>query len=149
MTRRKWTGSDDDDEAMDAPAVPDSDFSDSRPGYAHGATVWGEAPRGGLEAVEEVLDGVLGQYAGSPSSDLQKVAAAWERIAGEAWKGTRPVRISGQTLVVEVPSGMVASRLQFDAARVVRELRGLAGGGLRSVRFSVTRGETSPSSKAP
>jgi len=149
MTRRSWTNRDGDDEHIETPSLPEPDYTDPRPAYTHGAAVWGDAPRRSLKAVEEVLDGVLGRFAGSPRSALEQIAAAWEGIAGPAWEGTRPVRITGAALVVEVPSGIVASRLQFDTARVVGELRGFAGGTLRAVRFSVARGKTSPSPKGP
>ena len=43
------------------PQLPEPDFVDGRPGYGVGATVWGDAPRGDLDAVEDVLDSVLGR----------------------------------------------------------------------------------------
>ena len=121
------------------PVLPEPDFIDTRPGVTEGATAWGAEPRGDLNPVEDVLDRVLGRFAGTPRSTLQEITTIWEAVTGPSWAGTTPVRITEGTLVVEVPDGITASRLQFDSSQVIRALRDVAGGQVRTVRFRVAR----------
>ena len=73
-----------------------------------------------MEAVEDVLDNVLGRFAGTPRSALQDIVAVWDAVTGAAWTGTTPARLADGTLLVEVPDGMTATRLQFEGPQVVR-----------------------------
>ena len=135
---RRWVEQTVDDDVAE-PAPPEPDFIDVRPGVTHGATAWGDAPRGDLEAVEDVLDTVLGRFAGTPRSALQDIVAVWDAVTGAAWTGTTPAGLADGTLIVEVPDGMTATRLQFEGPQVVRALRNVAGGRVRKVRFRVAR----------
>ena len=118
---------------------PPGDFEDARPGIASDAAAWGDAPRHDLEPVEEVLDSVLGRFAAPERTALQRIAASWARVCGPSWADAEPVRYDGDVLVVEVPSGLVASRLQFDTTRVIAGLREAPGVEVRRIRFRVTK----------
>ena len=140
MSRRRYFRQTDDDGAPLKPEVtPEQDFIDRRPGVAPGATAWDVAPKRDLEAVEDVLDDVLGRFAGRGRSTIIEIVDRWQEIAGPDWAGTIPAAVEGDTLVVDVPDGTAASRLQFDALRVVRRLGAVGGGGIRKVRFRVVR----------
>ncbi len=130
---------DDDGAPLRRATRPPADFEDSRPGVASDAQVWGEAPRHDLEAVEEVLDTVLGRFAAPERTALQHIVATWDLVCGPAWSEATPVRIDGDTLVVEVPNGLVASRLQFDTTRVLAGLREGPADTVRTIRFRVKR----------
>jgi len=119
--------------------TPQGDFEDARPGIASDTRVWGDAPRRNLEAVEEVLDTVLGRFAAPERTALQQIAASWETVCGPAWSEAEPVRCDGDTLVVEVPNGLVASRLQFDTTRVLASLRNGPANAIRKIRFRVRK----------
>jgi hypothetical protein len=136
---RAWRDSADEEAERPEPAVVEPDFRDERPGYAHGASAWGEPPRGGLEPMHELMDGVLGRLARPEQSTLDAVKEAWASAVGEAWKSACPVGVERETLVVEVPDGLTASRLQFDVTRVVGELRRAVGPRLVTIRFRVPR----------
>jgi hypothetical protein len=136
----RWVDPDADDREPAEPRIPDPDFCDTRPWLAAGASVWGVPERGDLEEVGEALDGVLGRFAGSAGAALQQINAIWESVTGPEWHTARPARLGGDTLIVEVPDGMVASRLQFDSPRVVAALRSVAEGRVKRVRFRVARG---------
>jgi hypothetical protein len=140
VTRRtRWADRDDDDREAASSEAPDPDFTDTRPWIAAGASVWGTPERGDLEDVGEVLDGVLGRFAGAAGSTLQQISAVWEVATGPDWNAARPSRVVDDTLVVDVPDGMIASRLQFDVSRVIAALRPVAGGRVKRVRFRVAR----------
>jgi hypothetical protein len=116
-----------------------SDFEDARPGIASDSQVWGDTPRHDLEAVEEVLDTVLGRFAAPERTALQHVIASWDAVCGPSWSEAVPVRCDGDVLVVEVPNGLVASRLQFDTTRVVAGLCKGQPGAVRRIRFRVKK----------
>lgn len=118
---------------------PPSDFDDARPGVASDTQVWGDAPRRNLEAVEEVLDTVLGRFAAPERTALQQITAAWDTVCGPAWSEAVPVRCEADALVVEVPNGLLASRLQFDTTRVLAGLRDASDVDVRRIRFRVSK----------
>lgn len=137
MARRSDPDTEDRESAE--PGIPDPDFCDTRPWLAAGASVWGVPERGDLEGVGEALDGVLGRFAGSSGAALQEINAIWDSVTGPEWSTARPARLDGDTLIVEVPDGTVASRLRFDSPRVVAALRSVAGGRVKRARFRVAR----------
>ncbi|MDJ0961023.1 MAG: DUF721 domain-containing protein [Acidimicrobiia bacterium] len=118
---------------------PPGDFEDARPGVAADAQVWGDEPRHDLEAVEDVLDTVLGKFVAPERSTLQGIIASWESVCGPAWSEAKPVRYDDDTLTVEVPNGLLASRLQFDTTRVLAGLRKGPAQAVRTIRFRVKR----------
>ncbi len=148
MTQRRHRDVDD-DLVDEAPAIPDPDFADPRPAYADEAVLWGTPRPHDLEAVGQVLDGVLGRFAGTPASALEQVKAVWPNVSGDAWSTARPVQIQGTVLVMEVPNGTVASRLQFEEGRLLEVLRGVAGGSIERVRFRVARSRPEATGKTP
>jgi hypothetical protein len=93
-----------------------------------------------LAAIDEVVQAVVARYAGGGSA-LAAVRRSFSEMAGPGWGDARPVRIDGATLVVEVPSGSLATNLRFDAPRVVAGLvaAGLAPG-VTAIRLRVARG---------
>jgi hypothetical protein len=137
MTNR--TEFDDDGAPLRRATPPPSDFTDTRPGIVPDAQVWGDAPRRDLEAVEEVLDTVLGRFAAPERTALQHIAASWDEVCGPSWSEAEPVRCDGDTLIVEVSSGLVASRLQFDTTRVLAGLREGPARAIRRIRFRVRK----------
>ena len=129
-----------DNEAKDAAvALPEPDFEDTRAGYTEGASAWGEAPRRQLEPMDQLLDGVLGRLAQPGQAGLSAVLDVWEQAAGSGWQHAKPVRLDEGTLVVEVPDGLTASRLQFDTQRLIDTLRGTTSGAVEKVRFRVAK----------
>jgi hypothetical protein len=98
--------------------------------------------RGRLAAIDEIVQAVVARYTGGGSA-LAALRRSFSEMAGPGWVDARPVRIDGATLVVEVPSGSLATNLRFDAPRVVAGLvaAGLAPG-VTAIRLRVARGPT-------
>jgi len=100
-----------------------------------------DKPRRDLAPVGEVLDAVLGRFAGPGHAARAQLFEQWQAIAGPTWAGTRPLQVdSRHVLVVEVPSGAIASRLRFDVSGLVGRIDAALGGDVvESVRLKVTR----------
>ena len=100
-----------------------------------------------LEPVADVLDAVLGRFAGSATDNrgslpkFHLVSTNWDTIANETWQQTRPVRIDDEgVLVVDVSSGAVASKLRFETTALMQQIDRVIGhGGVTAIRLRVTR----------
>jgi predicted nucleic acid-binding Zn ribbon protein len=93
-----------------------------------------------LEPVEAFLDGVLARIGATRTSGLATIRTGWLAATGPGWERTAPARLVDGVLVVEVPDGTTASRLQFDQTRVVTALNAIAGPNtVKTLRFRVVR----------
>ncbi len=80
---------------------------------------------GALEPVSGVLDALMAGLGGGVEG-LGRIREAWGEIAGEQWRArTRPVAVSGDTLVVEVPDGATASLARYETRRFVSRVRAI------------------------
>lgn len=92
------------------------------------------------ERIETLLDGILARLGVGPEATLTVLRSRWPEATGPGWGGTSPVRFEGGVLVVEVPDGVTASRLQYDRTRVVARLNAVAAEAqVVDVRFRVAR----------
>ena len=94
-----------------------------------------------LAPVGEVLDDVLGRYAGAPTEPTSTVLAHWDEVAGPSWRRARPVRVTPDgVLLVEVPDGGLATRLRYESETLVAAIgRELGPGLVSSVRLRVDK----------
>lgn len=73
--------------------------------------------------VGDLLDDVLAKLGGASRFSLLEIMEHWEDIVGSRWKSaTRPVKVAGQTLIVEVIDGAAASLLRFELPHLKRRL---------------------------
>jgi hypothetical protein len=87
-----------------------------------------DGPRRDLAPVGEVLDVVLGRFAGAKQRATLDLFAQWEEIAGPGWEQSRPVKIvEAGVLVVEVPDGASASKLRFGSDELVAAINAALG----------------------
>lgn len=100
-----------------------------------------DKPRRDLSPLGDVLDVVLGRFAGPGHASRAELFSKWDDIAGPVWAGTRPIKIDTKAvLVVEVPDGGVASRLRFEVSGLVARIAAELGDGtVESVRLRVGR----------
>jgi hypothetical protein len=94
-----------------------------------------------LAPVGDVLDLVLGRFAGTSQGASLEIFERWDEIAGPAWRRAGPVKIDEKgILVVEVPDGGVATRLRFETDALVAAIEKEVGPGLVSgIRLRVAR----------
>ncbi len=90
-------------------------------------------------SVGSLIDDVLAKVGGGRRPPLMVVREAWDDIAGARWKDvSRPVKVSGETVVVEVRDGGTASMMRFDLERIAQRTRDIApGAGVRRVALRV------------
>lgn len=106
----------------------------------------GDERRRDLEPVEAFLDGVLGRIGATRTSGLSAIRSGWLAATGPGWERTTPARLADGVLVVEVPDGTTASRLQFDQGRVIEVLNQMTGSTtVKTLRFRVTRAQSQTS----
>lgn len=99
-----------------------------------------------LEPVEAFLDGVLARIGATRTSGLSTIRAGWVEAAGPGWERTTPARLADGVLVVQVPDGTTASRLQFDQVRVIAAVNQLTGSTtVKTLRFRVARARSQAS----
>ena len=73
--------------------------------------------------VGDVIDAVLSRIGGGRRPPLLEIRERWKDIVGGAWHDTtRPVKVVGETVVVEVRDGATASVLRFELDHVERRL---------------------------
>jgi hypothetical protein len=97
-----------------------------------------EAPRRDLEPLGDVLESVLGRFAGTGHGSLARLQHSWVAIAGDPWHSATPVRLSEGLLTVEVRDGTAASRLRFETANLLRRIAAELGEGhVTGVRIRV------------
>jgi predicted nucleic acid-binding Zn ribbon protein len=100
----------------------------------------GDEQRRDLEPVGAFLDGVLGRIGATRTSGLSAIRSGWLAATGPGWERTTPERLADGVLVVEVPDGTTASRLQFDQVRVIKVLNQMTGSAtVKALRFRVAR----------
>ena len=80
-----------------------------------------------LSPVGEVLDEVLGRFAGKTPASVWAILERWDSIAGPHWVKARPVRIDeAGVLLVVVPDGGSATKLRYETktllAAIAREI---------------------------
>jgi len=93
-----------------------------------------------LEAVGELLDGVLARIGGGRRPTVMVVRDRWSEVAGPGWDQGEPVQVRDHVLTVEVPDGVTASRLRYDTGPLLRRISGLIGAEeITSIRLRVTR----------
>jgi hypothetical protein len=94
-----------------------------------------------LEPVADVLDVVLGRFAGTPQGASLQIFERWDAVAGSEWQHTTPVKIDEKgVLVVDVPDGGAATRLRFESDALVAAIERELGEGLVSgIRLRVAR----------
>ncbi|GBE24978.1 hypothetical protein BMS3Bbin02_01260 [bacterium BMS3Bbin02] len=81
-----------------------------------------------LTNVSDVLDGLIARIAGTTGGVLLHLKKAWPELAGPSWSGrSDPVRIDGDTLVIEVENGSVASLLRFESPTLLSDLESALG----------------------
>ena len=97
--------------------------------------------RGDLEPVGDVLDQVLGRFAGPGPGTRVMLFDQWQAIAGPKWAETRPISVDPRgVLVVEVASGATASRLRFEEAGLLGRIKAAVGEDVvNGIRFRVAR----------
>ena len=101
-----------------------------------------EKKASGLAPVGDVLDEVLGRFAGPTQAAGLVIFDRWDVVAGPPWEGARPVKIDDLgTLVVEVPDGGTATRLRYQTDGLVSRIEAEVGAGVVSgIRLRVARG---------
>lgn len=93
-----------------------------------------------LEAVGELLDGVLARIGGGKRPTVMVVRDRWSEVAGPGWDLGEPIQVRDGVLTVEVPDGGTASRLRYDTGALVRRISGLLGAEeITSIRLRVAR----------
>lgn len=90
-------------------------------------------------AVGDVIDTVLSRIGGGRRPPLLEIRERWNDIVGGSWQASsRPVKVTGDTVVVEVRDGATASVLRFELDHVERRLAELAPtSGVTKVRLRV------------
>jgi predicted nucleic acid-binding Zn ribbon protein len=91
------------------------------------------------EPIDDLLGSIIERVGADKDLAISELVASWESIVPEAWRGrSRPIGVRERTLLVEVPSGAVASLLRYDSASLVSVVTDRFGPDLvHSVRFRV------------
>lgn len=99
-----------------------------------------------LERLGEGLDVILRRIGLPEIPDLGRLADNWESLAGEPF-GTRsrPVGLSGGTLVLEVADGASATLLRYQTGALLQRLETRFGAPIATdIRFRVELRKTRP-----
>ena len=99
-----------------------------------------------LERLGEGLDVILRRIGLPEVPDLGRLADNWESLAGEPF-GTRsrPVGLSGGTLVLEVADGASATLLRYQTGALLQRLETRFGAPIATdIRFRVELPKTRP-----
>lgn len=93
-----------------------------------------------LAPVGDVLDEVLGRFAGKSPASGWVVVERWDTIAGPPWRKAKPVKIDENgVLWVVVPDGVSATKLRYETKPLIAAIEREVGPDVvKSVRIKVS-----------
>lgn len=87
--------------------------------------------RGELESFESSLDKTFRRLGLPDPILMSRLTAEWDEMAGEPWKGrSRPLSVSGKTLVVEASAPSMVAFLKYGEKTLLETLERRLGPGV-------------------